>query len=143
MKTTTLKTYFTSVLFAFLFLVSSSVQGIEARDLSQISEDDRAVVELIFLAYGFTPLMIDSLMGNTDSVKEHLQRGANVNERTEQGVTALMAASLMGRAEIVEVLINHGASVNEQDEEGYTALTMAALAGHTDIAMLLVRAGAR
>ena len=86
--------------------------------------------------------------GQTDVVKNLLNRGANVNERSGCGfgwdpnVTALTCASHGGHMETVKVLVEKGADVNARSNDGWTPLISAAYKGHVDVAKFLIEKGA-
>jgi ankyrin repeat protein len=65
-----------------------------------------------YLCKSFSPLIIASLKGHTEIVQLLLEKGADVNLRTENGPTALMEASARGHADIVKTLLDKGAEVN-------------------------------
>ncbi len=91
-----------------------------------------------------TPLNIAVKNGDTKSVKQLINAGANVNETsTKYDKTPLMMAARDGSTEIVQLLIQAGADVNKQTSElGSTALLYAAEKNNTAIAKLLINAGA-
>ncbi|MEW6672240.1 MAG: ankyrin repeat domain-containing protein [Thermodesulfobacteriota bacterium] len=95
-----------------------------------------------------TALTTASFKGQTDVVKDILNKGADVNERSGCGlgwdpnVTALTCAAHGGHMETVKVLIEKGADVNARSNDGWTPLVSAAYAGHADIAKLLIERGA-
>lgn len=92
---------------------------------------------------GFTPLMYG--LGHRDMAKLLLERGANPNFRTSQGVTPLHLAVDVGSVDGVRALLEAGAD----PESGYvelglgskgTPLTIAQQKGFTSIAALLTDA---
>lgn len=91
-----------------------------------------------------TPLIIASIVGNTDIVTMLILAGAGrgVNYVNNEDVTALMFASEGGFTDIAKILIDNGANVNMQDVKGGTALMRAVKAGHIDMVKLLLDAGA-
>jgi ankyrin repeat protein len=68
---------------------------------------------------GCTALMSAARSGFREMISMLLNKGANVNEKSEDGHTALM---LTGDAEITRALLNAGADVNARDNRGRTAL---------------------
>ena len=79
----------------------------------------------------------------TDSVKELLAAGADINAKNRDGITALMNAAREGKTDIVNELLAAGAKVNEKDNNGKSALTFATQHDHSDIVKLLLAAGAK
>lgn len=58
--------------------------------------------------------------------KEMIARGADVNDKNEDGNTALhILCSHKGSMEILELLMNHGANINEVNNEGKSAHSIA------------------
>ena len=81
--------------------------------------------------------------GDSGTVREILEKGANVNTRDrESGWTPLMSAALSGNSDIVRLLIEKGAHVNAQDKFSWTPLMIASRSGHADIVRVLLDAGA-
>jgi cytohesin len=83
-------------------------------------------------------------------VQAHLDAGANVNAKNEDGWTPLHFAAQYSHKEIVELLIANGADVKAMGESspvfswqgGFTPLHYAAVNGHEKIAELLIDNGA-
>ncbi len=63
--------------------------------------------------------------GNSEQVRDLVQRGADVNARDETGATALMLAVIDSDLELMRLLISKGADVNAKNEAGTTALLWA------------------
>ena len=87
-------------------------------------------------------LLLASLKGETEVVKQLLDRKAPVDEKDENGYTALMWASLAGNTDAVKLLLDKGAAFDEKDEDGWTALMGASMMGHTEVVKLLHDKGA-
>lgn len=60
--------------------------------------------------------------GDEDELEDLLDKGANVNTSTIDGVTALHQAVIDNKFEMVRFLVNRGADINAQDNEGWTPL---------------------
>lgn len=84
--------------------------------------------------------------GQTDVVKDILDKGADVNEGSgcawAPGLNALSCAAYGGHIETVKVLVERGADVNASSIDGWTPLMSAAYVGHVGIAKLLIEKGA-
>ena len=86
---------------------------------------------------GMTPLMLAAHRGNAEIVNLLLEKGAKVNEKTDNGITALLLAAYNNHAEVVKLLLGKGSDANIRVERGNTAFEMAALKGHQEVANLL------
>ena len=74
---------------------------------------------------GYTPLMLASISGSTDSRPSLIDHGAKVNAVNPGGVTALMIAAAGNHPNLVALLLKSGADVNARSEDGRTALSIA------------------
>ena len=82
------------------------------------------------------------MYGRAIIVKQHLDAGANVNGKDDQGGSPSHFAVGGGHKEVVELLISAGADVNTKDEDGLNLLHIAAMEGHKDIIELIIDKGA-
>jgi Ankyrin repeats (3 copies) len=89
----------------------------------------------------FTPLWGAAYAGRDDEIGFLLDRGADVNSKTNFGGTALMVAAYKGHESTAHLLLSRGADVNANND-GDTALTFAKNKGRSEIAALLRQAGA-
>ena len=92
--------------------------------------------------HGHTALMRASLDGNTETVKELIHRGVDINQRDDYGRTALMFAVVNMHHETMKVLLEHGADVQARSNEGGTALMGAAMGGDPRMVQALLDKGA-
>ncbi len=75
---------------------------------------------------GVTPLISASLSGQTETVRELLDAGADVSPMTEGGITALRAAvCFQDNIEIVRMLLEAGADPNQRSPGRSTTLSIA------------------
>jgi|SRR5215813_5415688 len=92
--------------------------------------------------HGHTALMRAALDGNTQTVKDLLDQGADVNQRDDNSRTALMFATINMHYETMKVLLEHGADVQARSNEGGTALMAAAMVGDLRMVQALLDKGA-
>ena len=93
--------------------------------------------------HGHTALMRAGLDGDTETVRELIQQGVDINERDENGRTALMFAAMNSHYETTQVLLESGADVQAKSKEGGTALMAAAgIGGDLRIVQALLDRGA-
>ena len=92
--------------------------------------------------HGHTPLMRAALDGDTESVRELINQGADINRRDDSGRTALMFAVVNRHYETMKVLLEHGADVNARSKQGGTALMGAAMDGELSMVQALLDKGA-
>ena len=86
-----------------------------------------------------TALMQAARHGMTDMVRLLIQKGSDVNARTDSGKTALMEAVLFhGDESTVRLLLDEKAAIDATNNQGWTALMYAAFHGRESIARLLV-----
>ena len=89
----------------------------------------------------FTPIWAAAWGGYDDEVRFLLDRGADVNPKSNFEGSALMAASVAGHKSTVHLLLSRGADVNAGGD-GDTALTFVRNK-HPEIFALLRQAGAK
>lgn len=92
-------------------------------------------------------LLLAAERGEVEQVQAFLERGADPNVPSSDGVTPLILAAREGHQEVVECLLTSGADVNCCSEPGYsggnsTALRCAVVRGHATIVKRLLEAGA-
>jgi ankyrin repeat protein/energy-coupling factor transporter ATP-binding protein EcfA2 len=80
--------------------------------------------------------------GHKNPVESLLKKGANVNDKNNEGNTPLMLAAANGHKDSVEFLLKNGANVNDKNNEGNTPLILAAANGHKDSVEFLLKNGA-
>src|SRR5665647_1709331 len=92
---------------------------------------------------GWNPLIYAAWQGKTDVVKYLLEKGADIDALSPNGISALMMAARGGHFDTVKLLLWEVADPNIRSESGITALAWALKAGNTEIAELLKQAGAK
>jgi len=71
-----------------------------------------------------------------------LEKGAEVNEKNDEGMTPLHSAAQCQNQSMTELLLINGADPNAEDNKGQTRLHWAAAVGDSDVAELLLAKGA-
>lgn len=71
---------------------------------------------------GSTPLLVAAIFGRAEAAKLLIEKGANVNARSNDGATALHAAAFFCHTEIVKLVLSKGADVNAKNIRGDTPL---------------------
>lgn len=85
-----------------------------------------------------TPLMKACAKGDLKTVRDLLEKGADVNYPHAQfRVTPLMFAAYFGHADVVTLLIAKGATVTARDALAAQAVDWAEFDNHTDVAKIL------
>ncbi|OPY79828.1 MAG: Ankyrin repeats (3 copies) [Syntrophorhabdus sp. PtaU1.Bin058] len=89
-------------------------------------------------------LIMYASIGDLTSVRNLVEKGANINARDSVGMTALISAVRMGdrNKEVALFLIEKGADVNVYDKYGLTPLMHAAQGGSVNIVNALINKGA-
>jgi ankyrin repeat protein len=88
-------------------------------------------------------LIIASDKGYTKEVLKLLNRDANVNATTYEGITPLMYAVQNEHLEVCKILLLNGADPNINPNNGVPALITAVKTGNLEITELLIRKGAK
>ncbi len=71
---------------------------------------------------GGTPLLVAATFGQVEAVKFLIEKGANVNAKSNDGATALHGAAFFCHTEIVKLLLDKGAEANAKNIRGETPL---------------------
>ncbi len=112
----------------------------------QVSESDTPAVRTDTSEYVAGDLDFNILIaahkGYENEVLRLLNKGANINAKSYEGVSPLMYAVSGGHARLVKMLILNGADVNAKPEDGRSALITATQKGQQEIAEELLIAGA-
>ena len=88
-------------------------------------------------------LMTAVFWGKTKDLKPILERGANINAKTEHNYTPLMFASVYNNAVTVKFLVENGADMNLKNINGESALYLASLTCDKPVISTLITKGAK
>ena len=88
--------------------------------------------------HGQTALMWAAAEKNPGVVQALVERGADVNAKTESGSTPLMFAAQSGDLKSAQILVAHGADVNSAATKYGNALTVATAGHYEDLALFLL-----
>ncbi|QTD43001.1 ankyrin repeat domain-containing protein [Sporosarcina sp. Te-1] len=80
--------------------------------------------------------------GDTETVLELIEDGADIDGTDHQGVTAVMAATQRNNVNMVKTLIEHGADIDIRNHNLDNVLLYAGAEGFIEIVQLAVEAGA-
>jgi ankyrin repeat protein len=89
-------------------------------------------------------LIMYASIGDLTSVRNLVEKGANINARDTLGMTVLTNTVRMGdrNKEVALFLIDRGADLNVYDKNGWTPLMHAARAGSVSVVRALIEKGA-
>jgi ankyrin repeat protein len=84
-------------------------------------------------------------MGNINLVRKCLEKGADADLQSGNGVTLLYSACNKNHIDIAELLISYGANVNQglNEEYGRNPLLVAAIGEHSELMKMLIANGAK
>lgn len=125
-----------------LDLFNACVAGRDTAVLAQIDRDSSLLRR--HSTDGWTPLHLTAFFGHVALATALLDRGADVNVRSTNGLknAPLHAAAAGGHTEVVALLLDRGADANARQEGGWTALHSAAQAGNRQMIEVLLASGA-
>lgn len=75
-------------------------------------------------------------------VKWLIEKGANVDPRSNHNVTPLIESAHLGHLEVVKILVQNGADVNAATKKGWTALMWSGKKGRVEVVRFLLQSGA-
>ena len=87
-------------------------------------------------------LITAAQQGETETVIQLLEQGADIHATNERGVTALIATAYQNHVEVAEILIDAGADVNVQDNTQQSAYLISTSDGYLELLQLTLGAGA-
>lgn len=87
-------------------------------------------------------LIMSASKGHLNNVSYLLERGADINSITVDGISSLMYATENGDIEMIKLLLSNNANPNLKPYNGVTALISACIANNFEIAEFLITNGA-
>lgn len=90
---------------------------------------------------GSTALHWGAFNGDLEMVKLLVQKGADINHKTDQGISTLSISVQQGHLEVIRYLIEQGADIHAKNEDGYTAFHWSVEGGHIDVVKYFVEQG--
>lgn len=93
-------------------------------------------------AQGESPLMIAAIMGQLESAKRLIQRGAEVNKTGWTPLHYAASRTEPDSVEMVRLMLQHHAYIDAESPNKSTPLMLAAHYGHADVVRLLLEEGA-
>jgi uncharacterized protein len=93
--------------------------------------------DIVDLFKNVSALVDAATNGNTQRLKELIDKGTPVNGLDEFGNSALTAASFGGKTDVVKLLLEKGANPNIKKSDGETPLSLATAQKHAEIVALL------
>jgi len=109
------------------------VRSLVAADPALVAAQDRG---------GETPLHWAAFSGNLDLVRFLLDKGAEVDVKTNRGLTPLAFITAQGRTQAAGLLIERGADVNSRNSFDMTPLIIGVEQGAVEFVKTLIAAGA-
>ena len=82
-------------------------------------------ISVLLIGCGGQSIHQDVIEGNVALVRRELSKGADVNQKNDEGRTPLHLAAGIANKKIAELLIKKGANVNSIDNMGFTPLDYA------------------
>ena len=102
-----------------------------------------AMLEPYLAALSGADIWLAVASGDAAAVKAHIEAGADLEQRSDDGATLLSVAAVLGDAEVTALLLDAGADVNARNyANGSTALLAAAFLGRAGVVKSLLAAGA-
>ena len=122
--------------------------GIELAQIAELQINPRQLVTMGMMASTRVveyknPVTAAVQNEDVDELRDLIARGANVNEKEDDGTSPLAAAVENGNLEIVRILLDFGAKVNARDDDKRTPLMMLDDDASVELASALIDAGAK
>lgn len=100
---------------------------------------EKVIIKKEFVKSEITPLCAAIIKGDLVAVKNIIDYGADIEEKSNM-LTPLMIAARYNKVEIIKILLANGAKKSAKNENGLTALKCAELSNAQDAISLLKEA---
>lgn len=94
---------------------------------------DRLDIDDVLGKEKFSYLMLAVTFKHNESAKVLIQRGANLNHRSESGYTALHSSTISGNIELAGMLISEGADINQPSNNEVHPIMSIAKTGNVEL----------
>jgi ankyrin repeat protein len=143
------------LLTSFLLFLPGALRASEVDDLCLAAgKGDKAQVKALLAknpalvkarngTVGYTALMCAAQAGQDEMISLLLARGADINEKSFDGLTALILAAQYNHRETAEQLLKNKAQIHAKDKNGKTAFRYATEDDLKEMIKLLLKYGAR
>ena len=84
--------------------------------------------------HNITPLHVAAKWGKANMVALLLDKGANLESKTRDGLTPLHCAARSGHENVVDMMLQRGAAISAKTKNGLAPLHMASQGDHVDAA---------
>ncbi|HPT20752.1 MAG TPA: ankyrin repeat domain-containing protein [Bacteroidales bacterium] len=136
------------VLFFAAFISHSAISDAQNASLGQ-KQDTILIIDTSSYVPSDYPysleynLMVASYKGYTSEIIRLLNKGADINASTEEGITPLLFAILDNKLDAVLTLLNYGPDLNKSTPYNETPLLISVKSRFFEITEALIRAGAK
>ncbi|XP_055953567.1 uncharacterized protein LOC129989212 [Argiope bruennichi] len=111
----------------------------EKEEIIEILLDRIENVNASVITGGYTALHIAAEKGLTKIVNILLNKGANVNKKSDDQLLPLHLASMRGKTDIVMILLSQKSDIDAETIDGHTPLIFAAERGRNEVVDLLIK----
>lgn len=92
----------------------------------------------VYSQHHITPLHVAAKWGKSNMVTLFLDRSANLESKTRDGLTPLHCAARSGHETVVDLLLERGAPFSSKTKNGLAPLHMSAQGDHVEAARVLL-----
>lgn len=93
---------------------------------------------MFLLQHNITPLHVAAKWGKGNMVGLLLDKGANLEAKTRDGLTPLHCAARSGHENVVDAMLQRGAPISAKTKNGLAPLHMASQGDHVDASRILL-----